>query len=95
MEEQKSRNDLENVRLFSKTHDFKYYDKLSAKTKVIFLASVTATEEKLGHPTPITTIIKNHYRYRKEDFPKIGRVIGPASMYKLVWKRGAFESSNQ
>jgi len=63
------------------THDFKYYDQLPEKYKEIFHKEI----EELKVPTAVSTIIKNHLTYTSKDFPHIGRVQGPASMYKLRW----------
>jgi hypothetical protein len=77
--------DIENIEKFKNTLDFKYYDILPDRVKELFYEVSIEILRRIGEPTPMMTIIGNHGRYRKEDFPPIRRVIGPVSYHKIVW----------
>ena len=73
--------DWNSLKFFCRTHEMKYYDSLPQSYKKIFETEI----QKLKVPTAVSTIIKNHLNYDPDKFPHIGRVQGPASMYKLKW----------
>jgi hypothetical protein len=72
-------DDFAKLKLFCQEHDFTYFDSLSERTKTLFQEEIKKLKK-----TPISTIIKNHLTYTPKDFPTIGRVQGPASVYKLI-----------